>query len=582
MREKKGPKRPRNQEFRRQNSPGSSPGFFSSIFSSISSALTPSWVEGISRGIWFAFGVTNIILTYLCTSYKCPRTAPREVRDQEVSDLNRWCANQALYLILSLKGYYIKAAQTLCGAGQFPPEFDDVFAILLDQCPKEPFETVKEIIESELGCSMDRIFLDFDKEAVAAASIGQVHFARLIDGTKVAVKVQYPEVERFFQVDVSCVSFAMMVLGMGSQVAEVFETMQEQFKQEFDFSKESAVMREVAENVMPHFGSEVVIPLPIDSLHPSLPKCVPNMCTQKVLTMVRLEGVPIRQHVQPMMEMFADMHGMKLDDLKKLMQEKDVTKVDMNNAAVKMALNMGEVSRCQSQLLMLGLQARNVAARVVGGCAEGICKVSPPKWTKRVQPVLDGYRLARLLYDVHGFEIFQNGLFNSDPHAGNILMMPDGKLGLLDYGAVLRLTEEQRTNIAMLLIAIADEDDDAVPHHFWACGFRSKNQDPRLALLLAHVFFNRGPYPYDMNRLSPKVGLPKDADIITLDQYIRGGKIDEIEAFPGHMVMLQRCAMVLSGIGMELGAGRLSSAAMLKPQALLWLEADLAPSLLNF
>lgn len=53
---------------------------------------------------------------------------------------------------------------------------------------------------------------------------------------------------------------------------------------------------------------------------------------------------------------------------------------------------------------------------------------------------------------------------------------------------------------------------------------------------------------------------------------MRGGKIDEIEEFPGHLVLLQRCAMVLSGVGMELGAGRLSSAGMLRPQAVKWLE----------
>eukprot|EP00913_Durusdinium_trenchii_P019409 g18247.t1 len=270
-------------------------------------------------------------------------------------------------------------------------------------------------------------------------------------------------------------------------------------------------------------------------------------------------------------------------------------------------------------------------------------QVEPPRWSKCIPVPLNGPRFARLLYDVHGYEIFQLGLFNSDPHAGNVFMMPDGKLGLIDYGACMRLTATQRTCIAKLLIAIADEDDEAVrlcwegkevdvvfrkaplgfrlahkqaplkvanindkgcvvddnldvragwiltavngkslttchqkvPPAFWACGFRSKNQDPRLALLLAHVFFNRGPYPYDMsldrNRLAPKVGMPVDIDIMTLDSYLRGGELDDIEDFPGHLVMLQRCAMVLSGLALELGAGRLSSAQMLKPQAELWL-----------
>merc|ERR1712118_213315 len=110
-------------------------------------------------------------------------------------------------------------------------------------------------------------------------------------------------------------------------------------------------------------------------------------------------------------------------------------------------------------------------------------------------------------------------------------MLPDGRLGLIDYGAVMKLTEEQRDSVATLFIAIADEDDEAVPPAFWACGFRSTKQDPRLALLLAHVFFNRGPFPYDMNRLARKVGMPRDADIMTLDKYIRGGKIDDIVEF---------------------------------------------------
>merc|ERR1719235_110975 len=130
-----------------------------------------------------------------------------------------------------------------------------------------------------------------------------------------------------------------------------------------------------------------------------------------------------------------------------------------------------------------------------------------------------------------------------------------------------------------MMVAIADEDDRNVPPAFWACGFKSRKQDSRLALLLAHVFFNRGPFPYDMNRLAPKVGMPLNADLITLDGYIRGGKLDDIEEFPGHLVMLQRCAMVLSGVAMELGAGRMSSAGMFKAHARKWLQrrGELAP-----
>merc|ERR1712139_109124 len=204
---------------------------------------------------------------------------------------------------------------------------------------------------------------------------------------------------------------------------------------------------------------------------------------------------------------------------------------------------------------------------VLSGCHCAPCEAVRPR-LKPLPVPLNGPRISKLLFDVHGHEIFFNGLFNSDPHAGNVLMMKNGKLGLIDYGACMKLTEEQRVNVARLFIAIANDDDQEVPRAFWACGFKSKKMDSRLALLLAHVSFNRGPFPADMNRLAPLVGLPPEPSVMDIEAYVRGSKVDEIEHFPGHLVLLQRCCMVLSGIGMELGAGRLSSAGMLKPSAL--------------
>ena len=63
-----------------------------------------------------------------------------------------------VYSAGGMKEYYIKAAQTLCGAGLFPEEFVEVFAVLVDQCPKEPFEVVKAIVEEQLGCPLAVVF----------------------------------------------------------------------------------------------------------------------------------------------------------------------------------------------------------------------------------------------------------------------------------------------------------------------------------------------------------------------------------------------------------------------------------------
>lgn len=535
------------------------------IIPSLSGALDYAGYEAMSRSIYFATTAARIFMIRQVTLYKLKGTPPGELA-AKTACLNRWCASQALDLVLELKGYYIKAAQTLTGAGQLPPDMEDAFSILLDQCPSEPFEVVQGIVEAQLGRPMSYVFRDFECKPVASASIGQVHFASLLDGTKVAVKVQYPEVEKYFRMDLQMVSFAMKLGGMAGKVTEVFETMQKQFALEFNYEGEASVMRQVAANILPLHGKRVSIPLPIDSLHPAcqgLP--VGSLCTRKVLTMERLDGTPIREHTIQLMEIFAKMHGTTAEELQKQMNTKDVAKIDLENSAVRSAMNMGEVGACQSGAFAMMLAARNCTIRV----CRAPCR-SHAEAPKPIRP-LNGRSCARLLYDVHGHEIFQDGLFNSDPHAGNILMLRDGRLGLVDYGAVVRLSEGQRDSIARLFIAIADEDDEAAPAALWECGFRSRNQDPRLALLMAHVCFNRGPFPYDMNRLAPKIGMPLNPDLMTLDTFTRGGKLDDIEEFPGHLVLLQRCAMVLSGVAMELGAGRLSSAGMLKPHAVRWL-----------
>lgn len=105
-------------------------------------------------------------------------------------------------------------------------------------------------IAFRLGCYLGDVFEHIDHGAVAAASVAQVHFAELKDGTKVAVKVQFPDVERFFEMDVATVSLALQLIGMGGQVKEIFQTMQEQFKEEFDFTAEASILREVADQLM--------------------------------------------------------------------------------------------------------------------------------------------------------------------------------------------------------------------------------------------------------------------------------------------------------------------------------------------
>jgi len=93
------------------------------------------------------------------------------------------------------------------------------------------------------------------------------------------------------------------------------------------------------------------------------------------------------------------------------------------------------------------------------------------KWSE--QPINLG-EVLDVLNRVHAHEIFIDGAFNGDPHPGNILLMPDGRIGLIDYGQVKRLPMEVRIQYAKLIVALAKGDKDDVVDQYIATGVRTK------------------------------------------------------------------------------------------------------------
>ena len=160
--------------------------------------------------------------------------------------------------------------------------------------------------------------------------------------------------------------------------------------------------------------------------------------------------------------------------------------------------------------------------------------------------------------DVHADEIFEHGVFNGDPHPGNVLLMPDGRLGLIDYGQVKRIDEATRRCYAKLTLAILEDDVDEVarlcqsdpPEGF---GGKSKRADVDVAYRLA-VFWN-----------------DRDTDDVTgglnLQEFI-----DEMEArdpvvrAPTDMVMIARVSVLLRGIANAFNV-RLRVASRWRPSA---------------
>ena len=76
-----------------------------------------------------------------------------------------------------------------------------------DRVPPEPFDDVRRVVELELGRSLDDVFETFERTPIAAASIAQVHAARLRTGEEVVVKVQRPQIARLVREDIEAMAW---------------------------------------------------------------------------------------------------------------------------------------------------------------------------------------------------------------------------------------------------------------------------------------------------------------------------------------------------------------------------------------
>jgi ubiquinone biosynthesis protein len=243
-----------------------------------------------------------------------------------------------------------------------PAEFVDELGRLTDHVPPADWDQVDQVLAAELGRPVDQVFADFDRRPLAAASVAQVHAARLRSGAEVAVKVQRPGIRTMVERDLDIVARLARSLEGRTRWArsvgarELAGGFADAVREELDFRIEAANMAAVAASA----DGAVRIPVPHQPL-----------CGERVLVMQRLHGTP------------------------------------------------------------LGAAGAVIAERG-----------------------LDRDGLARELLGSLLGQVMLAGVFHADPHPGNVLVLADGRLGLLDFGSVGRLDGSVRSALQRLLLAM--------------------------------------------------------------------------------------------------------------------------------
>jgi ubiquinone biosynthesis protein len=265
---------------------------------------------------------------------------------------------------------YIKLGQIVAsGDGIFPPELVAEFKWCRDKVPPEPWPVIEEVLAEELSRPLDEVFASVDRLPLAAASIAQVHPARLLDGTEVVIKVQRPSVARRVRQDLAVMAWLaphlvgrIPIAALANPPALV-ELFAETIVEELDFRLEAENMLDIATTFATLGQRDFVVARP----HPTL-------VTRRMLVMERLSGFN-----------FTDVEGMRA----------------------------------------AGIDTDAVVRSGMIGFLEGA---------------------------------MMHGIFHGDLHAGNLFVLPSGKIALLDFGITARLSERKRMALLSLIVGASNGD----------------------------------------------------------------------------------------------------------------------------
>jgi ubiquinone biosynthesis protein len=307
--------------------------------------------------VWLA--LARVVPRYLWLLAR-DRAGRRPTSDADWQRVHHVAAREIKQVALTLAGAFTKAAQILgARADIFPAPFIEELSQFHDAVPPRRFETLAPLAERDLGRPLSDVFASIDRDALAAASLAQVHRATLRDGSQVVVKIRYPEIARIIPQDLGMLRRVVAIvqrlqrrIDLRALVAEVTRFIE----LELDFAREARSSERLAKQL-------------VDLPYVVVPRVYAELCGENVLVLEYLEGI--------------------------------------------------QVARTQD-LVAAGHKLSQVARRIGA---------------------------------LYGTMIFEQGFFHGDPHPGNLLVLQDGRIGLLDFGLCKELPPGFARQVATMMVS---------------------------------------------------------------------------------------------------------------------------------
>jgi aarF domain-containing kinase len=449
--------------------------------------------------------------------------------EEEYHKLHLKYSTPVMETLRDLRGFYVKVGQVMANRADMLPEiYIEKLRKLEDQVPHLlNGEQAKALVMQSLGLDkLEDLFLEFGDQPIGSASIGQVHKAKLRDGKEVAVKIQGPGSESLFRGDIRGARYFCKVFAPEQVV--IFDEIEKQFLTEFDYRAEAKNLDIVSKNMK--VFRNVVVPRPYL-----------KYCTKEVLTMEFLKGSKLVDGIRENGREYAKLIGTTLEqleaDMRKEFNEHGLPPVYNGPSALTLELYRKGLA-VKDNLLNTPIWLVNQTLGVLHFITRLSLFSHKLGYFKSFIPLNSSFIMNTIL-EAHGHQLLINGFFNADSHPGNFLMMPDGRIGMIDYGQVKSLTEEQRIIVAKLIVALANNDTGSIIEAYKKSGFRSKYMNQDVMIKLARVTMDQ-----DGRNITEGLNLQQFIDKLY--------NTDPWEEASDFMIMPVRLSLLMRGVGLML------------------------------